>query len=253
MNNPSVVGDGDEDGDGFIAGRCSNPWLTSTRPTSCNPATLQVVEPTAPATKGEVRGNDCNDSPAVVPQDGGVGGDAGDGGVLATGREVHPGQPELCNGLDDNCSGATDEGVCPCPAGYLGWEGNCTDVDECSTGAPCGNAAGVSCTNVDGSYVCSCPQGFVAPVMGGTCADVDECTAGTPCGLSAVGCTNTDGSYTCLCGAGYAAPAVGGTCADVDECSVGTPCGTVAGAMCSNLNGGYTCRRNSRDGQNCPA
>ncbi|KAL2941652.1 Wall-associated receptor kinase 2 [Bienertia sinuspersici] len=51
---------------------------------------------------------------------------------------------------------------CRCLSGYEGnpyLEPGCTDVDECATGQ--NNSCSSSCTNTLGSYVCSCPQGYV--------------------------------------------------------------------------------------------
>ncbi|HQP34875.1 MAG TPA: MopE-related protein [Polyangiaceae bacterium] len=98
----------------------------------------------------------------------GTAGDAGTGGATKvdqdadgydvsvdcddTNKDVHPGQTESCNGIDDNCDGATDEGVkttwyvdgdgdgfgvdgagnqqaCTGPAGYSNKAGDCNDAD----------------------------------------------------------------------------------------------------------------------------
>ena len=158
-----------------------------------------------------------------------------------TEMDVHPGALEVCDGGKDNdCNGLADaaDGVCvPCATG-----GTCTDADECAAGTPCGSAAGASCTNVVGTYVCTCPSGFSSPPTGGTCADIDECSAGTPCGtVAGTSCGNRVGGYICTCPRGFSAPASGGMCSDVDECAMGAPCGTVSGTTCSNTTGGYSC------------
>ena len=157
-----------------------------------------------------------------------------------TNANAHPGAAEVCNGgIDDDCDGLADvaDGVCaPCPTGYAGFDGSCTDVDECLTATTCGEGR-ASCANDDGSYVCGCNAGFVAPVRGGACVDVDECAAAMHlCG--AVGtCLNTSGSYTCYCPPGYASS--GGGCTDVNECLT-NPCG-VTSTSCANTVGSYTC------------
>lgn len=76
------------------------------------------------------------------------------------------------------------------------------DVDECKTGA-CGE--GAICTNLPGSFECTCPTGFKGnprPEIG--CVDVDEClsTDRQLCGTNAT-CVNTVGGYFCQCPQGF--------------------------------------------------
>ncbi len=95
----------------------------------------------------------------------------------------------------------------------------CTDINECST-----NNGGCQhhCTNTDGSYVCSCNEGYKLTNDGYTCEgiynqrafhvclttqifpiflDINECSSGNGgCGQS---CVNQLGSYKCGCGPGY--------------------------------------------------
>ena len=93
-----------------------------------------------------------------------------------------------------------------------------TDVDECKAN-PCG--AGSICTNLPGSYNCSCPAGYIGtPTAQQGCVDQDEClTSPVPiCGASAE-CVNTPGSFFCQCPAGFTGnPKVKceGTCTDLE-------------------------------------
>ncbi|PIN98139.1 MAG: hypothetical protein COT90_05635, partial [Candidatus Diapherotrites archaeon CG10_big_fil_rev_8_21_14_0_10_31_34] len=48
-----------------------------------------------------------------------------------TRNDINPAQPELCNGIDDNCNGETDEG---CPICVENWE--CNGWSACETGIP---------------------------------------------------------------------------------------------------------------------
>lgn len=77
------------------------------------------------------------------------------------------------------------------------------DVDECKN-SPCGS--GSLCTNLPGSYSCSCPAGYIGnPTPKEGCIDQDECltsAAESLCGQSAE-CVNTPGSYFCQCPAGF--------------------------------------------------
>ena len=206
--------------------------------------------------------DDCNDStfgpdgdadgfPSVSCCNGAdnCGADCNDSAVNA-----NPDADEICNGgIDDDCNGLADiaDGVCvPCGGGFTGFDGECTDVDECTTGAPCGGFSGTTCTNTSGSYTCNCPAGYAAPATGGTCTDVDDCAIGT-CGPGRVTCTNTVGSYACTCASGYTvAAASGAPCIDNDECAMGTPCGAGLGG-CANVGGSYACTCNA--GYEAPA
>jgi hypothetical protein len=114
-----------------------------------------------------------------------------------------PPAAESCNSLDDDCDGASDDGVCvACPTGYAGVDGMCTDINECDTSA-CGPTS-TGCANMDGTYACTCAPGYAAPARGGTCVNVNECAASTnPCGGGA--CTDLPGTYRCTaCPANYA-------------------------------------------------
>ncbi|XP_066287644.1 fibropellin-1-like [Branchiostoma lanceolatum] len=95
-----------------------------------------------------------------------------------------------------------------------------------------------SCTNVPGSFTCSCNAGYTGD--GVSCTDVDECSANTDnCDPEAT-CGNTVGSFICTCNTGFTGD--GGTCTDIDFC-VGDPCWS--GGTCEDGLTGYTC--------NCPA
>jgi hypothetical protein len=95
----------------------------------------------------------------------------------------------------------------PCRDGYEARNGDCSDVDECAAGKPCGMHG--SCENTQGSYMCHCEAGFAGDR--GPCADVDECTSGTSgCAGS---CINEEGGFHCECQEGSWLKADGKGCA----------------------------------------
>ena len=96
-----------------------------------------------------------------------------------------------------------------------------TDIAECSDGT---NSCEQLCNNRQGSYECSCLEGYELDSDGFSCRgilyyhtarnpytyyvqtaftylDIDECLSGT--NLCAETCVNTNGSYACGCRAGY--------------------------------------------------
>ncbi|XP_050781133.1 adhesion G protein-coupled receptor E5 isoform X4 [Gopherus flavomarginatus] len=90
-------------------------------------------------------------------------------------------------------------------------ENSCQDIDECQGSIPadCGHHA--NCTNMAGSYYCTCSDGYESSsgkgnfmhASGDSCQDIHECNKTRDiCGPNAT-CINTNGSYWCECRAGY--------------------------------------------------
>ncbi|VVD00934.1 unnamed protein product [Leptidea sinapis] len=99
-----------------------------------------------------------------------------------------------------------------CSKGYA-WNGySCVDMDECDLIRPCDEL--VSCSNVEGGFICgACPPGFEGSSgwQGSgddgrreRCVDIDECSDGNePCPRGRL-CVNTPGSFTCVpCGGNF--------------------------------------------------
>lgn len=136
----------------------------------------------------------------------------------------------LCNNDPANPNG---NGTCtldPLPDG-------CVDIDECALGTDtC--AMHATCTNMPGSYTCTCASGWTGD--GFTCGDIDECTTGTAGCAEHATCTNAPGTFDCACDQGWSGD--GFTCTDVDECAMQGTCDT--NASCTNELGAFTCACN---------
>lgn len=72
------------------------------------------------------------------------------------------------------------------------------DINECELEpSPCK----FNCQNTEGSFICSCPKGYILNPDGLSCRDLDECATGQHnCEHE---CLNTPGSYKCTCPKGY--------------------------------------------------
>ncbi|XP_064425768.1 adhesion G protein-coupled receptor E5 isoform X2 [Mirounga angustirostris] len=158
------------------------------------------------------------------------------------------------------CVNAT---TCRCSPGFISSSGemftsrleSCDDINECgpSSAVSCGKFA--DCQNTEGSFYCTCIQGYELASQArtfrneseNTCQDVNECTSGqNPCHNS-THCLNNIGGYECRCRPGWK-PVPGSrngpkntVCEDVDECSSGQPT-CHESTVCINTVGSYKCR-----------
>ena len=139
---------------------------------------------------------------------------------------VAPGS-EVCNGIDDNCDGQTDEAIAcddknPCTKDACGAAGNCTNTP--SDGA-CDD--GDSCTEGDtcAAGACTAGKAKVCADDGNPCTD-DKCAKDKGCvSDSAEGkpCTATDGvCATGTCQASKCVVVAGATCDDKNPCTKDT-------------------------------
>ncbi|XP_074791723.1 adhesion G protein-coupled receptor E3-like [Natator depressus] len=118
-------------------------------------------------------------------------------------------------GSNTICSNTAGSYFCTCRSGYEpssgktkfmnASENTCQAIDECQGPSPADCGPHANCTNVPGSYSCSCTGGFGKSQRDSSkiCTDINECHK-TPdiCGPRAM-CINTNGSYCCECQAGY--------------------------------------------------
>ena len=84
---------------------------------------------------------------------------------------------------------------CMCAKGYSNSPSGCIDVDECDDD-PCPDSA--DCTNVPGSYICSCPLGTVRDSDGVACIQPNECDDDDDCPGEQACKINGDGIAKCI-------------------------------------------------------
>ena len=73
------------------------------------------------------------------------------------------------------------------------------DVDECTDGI---SGCSQICINTNGSYTCTCDNGYQLSNDNHTCNDINECTIIHNGGCEQT-CLNTNGSFACSCTSGY--------------------------------------------------
>ena len=79
-------------------------------------------------------------------------------------------------------------------------------MDECETS---NGGCEHNCINNEGSYECSCRDGYVRNEDLVTCADIDECLTNMPCDHT---CLNLLGGFRCECDSGYVLNGNGTSC-----------------------------------------
>ncbi|XP_025084650.1 fibrillin-1-like isoform X2 [Pomacea canaliculata] len=139
-------------------------------------------------------------------------------------------------------------GNCTCKHGWNGTNCN-VDIDECLS-SPCLNG---SCTNINGSYTCSCSPGSFLRPDNVTCQDIDECQS-TPCVNG--NCTNLNNSFSCSCSPGSVLQPDNVTCQTCSrfkygkDCAFNCTCDVTNTQTCDPVTGTCTCRQ-GWNGTNC--
>ncbi|MSQ84552.1 MAG: hypothetical protein EXR77_17010 [Myxococcales bacterium] len=172
---------------------------------------------------------------------------------------------ETCDGIDNNCNGATDEGLCsdnnPCTddlcdavskgCKYANNTGGCDDKSACTDKDTCKNAscagAILDCNdkNVCTSDSCDISTGCTHAPIAGSCDDFDACSVSDLCtnGVCAAGspkaCSDGNPCTVDLCDAatGCTHGPQAGPCDDGNPCTNGDACSSAAcksgGNICS--------------------
>jgi len=65
-----------------------------------------------------------------------------------------------CGGIQ-NVMCAINSRICTCKPGYISKMGACQDIDECASVTICGSVGAAKCTNTEGSYNCTCNNGYI--------------------------------------------------------------------------------------------
>ncbi len=172
---------------------------------------------------------------------------------------VSPPSNEVCDGVDNDCDGEIDEGLCddedPCTSDSCSGETGCvfapltgtpcddqdacTDADTCQAGSCVGDMISLEDGNPCTEMTCDPIQGMTVKFLSGACDDGDICTTEDQCVLGdCVGGFDPPGpppedpcmGWTCDgIGGWFIAPLPEGTCDDgntctTDSCQTGVGC-----------------------------
>ena len=141
---------------------------------------------------------------------------------------IHPGALEVCDGVDNDCSGQADDGTCV--------DSNACTLDACIPGS--------GCTHTVTSGACN---------DGNACTFGDTCASGTCVGTTG-GCDDGNACTSDSCGAGSVCGHVNNTlaCNDGNACTSGDTCG---GGACAGIalscDDGNACTTDSCSGGGC--
>lgn len=215
-----------------------------------------LANPDQENTDGDGQGDMCDDNDDNDPTP-----DAQD--CQPKNAKVYPGAAEACDGLDNDCNGLVDDGLCydgnPCtkdscdPAKgcvYTPIAGPCDDQNACTYGDLCSGGKcvgtlkncddGNSCTNDQCNTQGVCTNTFANGVGcndGNKCTQTDTCQNGNCIGSNFLACNDNNPCTIDSCspqtGCIYNAAAANGfSCDDKDACTSASAC---AGGKCSEV------------------
>ena len=126
---------------------------------------------------------------------------------------------------------------CQCNTGYKprAGEKSCENENECLVDK---GGCAQKCLDTEGSFLCSCEDGYVLSPNGFDCIDVDECNE-EPHICGGGKCENLEGSFTCHCLPGFEPVSNNQLCINVNECDQ-NPMICVHGD-CADTDGSFTC------------
>ncbi len=130
---------------------------------------------------------------------------------------IHPGATEICDGVDNDCNGQTDEGLCD--------DANPCTVDACVPGSGCTHT--VSTAACDDGSACTTGDSCATGTCKGTavnCDDGNVCT--TDACAAASGCSHGNNALACD---------DGNPCTGPDACSAGACKGAASSCDDSNV------------------
>jgi hypothetical protein len=145
--------------------------------------------------------------------------------------QIHPGATEICDAVDNDCNGLTDDGLCD--------DGSACTIDVCSPGSGCTHTVtsgacddGSACTTGDTCGTGSCKGTAVNCDDGNACSN-DACVPASGCSHTANNAACDDGNICTVSDvcANSACKGVANTCDDGDVCTTDA---CVSGSGCTH-------------------
>ncbi|GMS95252.1 hypothetical protein PENTCL1PPCAC_17426 [Pristionchus entomophagus] len=175
--------------------------------------------------------------------------DGYDGDVFKECKEIDPCKAVKCDSSSQTCKVVTGKPSCVCKGGFVSAGKTCVKNPCISVSGPCGNSSACIVEPATGEARCICAKGYILDDAK-NCISDDVCKCGEavyPCrsdvcdDKNLMKCSKMGSKAVCACDTGYTFNATTKKCDDINEC-VPNPC--LAGGICTNTLGSFTC--------NCP-